>query len=65
MIAPRVATDSDAQRVEGIIVSEKVSATGLVKVKLDRGDTVVRHRDRLTPLNEGARELLGKQEVLR
>lgn len=56
----RVATDSDARRVEGVIVSERLSGTGLLKIKLDSGQTVVRHRDRLTALDDEARKFLRK-----
>ena len=56
----RVATDMDARRVEGVIVSERLSGTGLLKIKLDSGQTVVRHRDRLTALDDEARKFIRK-----
>ena len=57
---PRVSTDSDGQRVEGVIVSTQPSSTKLMKIKLDGRETIVRHVDRVTPLNEAARKFLGK-----
>jgi hypothetical protein len=56
----RVSTDQDARRVEGVIVSEKLSGTGLMKISLDGGPTIVRHKNRVTPLDDEARAFLGK-----
>ena len=55
----RVQVDQDARRVEGTIVSEKLTSTGLMKVKLDLGPTVIRHKNRVTPLDDEARSFLG------
>lgn len=54
----RVSTDQDARRVEGVIVSETSSSTGLLKIKLDDGPTIVRHRKRVSALNDAARVFL-------
>jgi hypothetical protein len=55
----RVEVDQDARRVAGVIASEKLTSTGLMKVKLDGGPTVIRHKNRVTPLDDEAREFLG------
>lgn len=59
MEAMRVATDLDARRVEGEIISNQLSSTKLMKIKLDGGPTIVRHADRVTPLNDAARLFIG------
>lgn len=56
----RVSTDTDAQRVEGEIVSTTLSSTKLLKIKLDNGPTIVRHADRVAPLNDAAKKFLGR-----
>lgn len=49
--------DLDGKTVEVIIV--KVPKSGsLLTVKLPDGTKIVRHKDRLTPLNEEAKQLL-------
>jgi hypothetical protein len=56
----RVEVDMDARRVPGVIVSERLSDTGLMKISLDGGPTVVRHKNRVRPLDEEARAFLGQ-----
>lgn len=55
----RVQVDQDARRVEGTIISESLSSTGLMKVKLDSGPAIIRHKNRVTPLDDEARAFLG------
>lgn len=62
---PRVSTDVDAQKVKGRIVSEKLSSTKLMKILIEADDpseadgpTIVRHADRVSPLNAAARKFL-------
>jgi hypothetical protein len=55
----KVSTDQDGRRVEGVIVSEKLSNTGLLKVRLDDGPTIVRHKNRVSALNDAACSFLG------
>lgn len=63
-VAPRATTDQDGQTIEVLILSERVSSTGLVKVHVIEPTStaangpIVRHRDRLSPLNAAARVLL-------
>jgi len=54
----RVSTDQDARRVEGVIISETLSSTGLLKIKLDEGPTIVRHKKRVSALNDAASDFL-------
>lgn len=54
-----VRTFLDEDQVEARVVSVP-SATGLVKLD-HKGRTFVRHIDRVSPVNEAARELLKKQ----
>ena len=56
----RVSTDQDGKRVDGVVLSETLSSTGLLKIKLDDGPTIVRHKNRVSALNDAARSFLGK-----
>lgn len=56
----RVETHHDGVTVQGYIMSI-VSSAPLVKLQLDNGQVVARHRDRITPLNSLAKILLGKE----
>lgn len=66
--APRARTSVDGHTIEVIILSEAPTSAGLCKVRetdsreVDRtvGPTMVRHRDRLDPVNAAGRALLGK-----
>ena len=53
--------DNNGKLIEVIIVSTP-SSTGLCKVVIagEDGSVLVRHKDRLTPLNNEARKLLDK-----
>jgi hypothetical protein len=57
----RVSFDQDGQQLEGEVVSSKLTPTKLMKICMDdTGVTIVRHADRVTPLNEAARKFLRK-----
>lgn len=56
----RVSTDQDGARVEGVVLSGTLSSTGLLKIKLKDGPTIVRHKNRVAALNDAARTFLGK-----
>lgn len=53
----RVETFYDDRQVEGTVIAGPTD-TGLYRVRLDDGRTVIRHRDRLKSLDEEARQLL-------
>jgi hypothetical protein len=56
--SPRVSIDIDARVHEGTIISTKLSGTKLMKIKVDNGPTIVRHADRVAPLNDAAKKFL-------
>lgn len=62
MTERRVAVWIDNARYEGTIESEHLSSTGLMKVRLDDGMVVARHKDRVEPLNKEAREFVTGSE---
>jgi hypothetical protein len=64
---PYVSTEIDGPKVKGRIVSETLSSTKLMKILVESDDssvadgpTIVRHANRVSPLNDAAKKFLGR-----